>query len=137
MTNTLDIMDIDGPEFISQVNEQIASLRSLDRKDIVDVTMFDITHDYVKTTHDPHLFNQSISISDINHFAQIAIVDTNFLISNLKSLQILLNLAEENIGSLLILIPWVVIRELDSLKVRYNGTIMFSSNPRHVIGKKR
>ncbi|ORE13573.1 hypothetical protein BCV71DRAFT_268216 [Rhizopus microsporus] len=109
-------MDIDGPEFISQVNEQIASLRSLDRKDIVDVTMFDIAHDYVKTTHDLHLFNQSLSISDINHFAQIAIVDTNFLISNLKSLQTLLNLAEENIGSLLILIPWVVIRELDSLK---------------------
>jgi hypothetical protein len=33
-------------------------------------------------------------------------------------LQALLKIAEENPGNLLILIPWVVIRELDGLKVK-------------------
>ncbi|KAI9251970.1 PIN domain-containing protein [Sporodiniella umbellata] len=95
-----DLMDIDGPEFINHVNAQIATIRSggLDRP--VDLSLF------------------SMESKDSQTFTTIAIVDTNFLISNLAYLRTLLEAAEKNPGSLLILIPWVVIRELDGLKGR-------------------
>jgi rRNA-processing protein FCF1 len=50
------------------------------------------------------------------HFQQVAVVDTNFLISNLNYLTQLLQQAEKHQDSLLIVIPWTVILELDGLK---------------------
>jgi hypothetical protein len=50
-------------------------------------------------------------------YNEICVLDTNFLISKLGYLDTVLNLAEERPGSLLVLLPWVVIRELDGLKV--------------------
>ncbi|KAG0740429.1 hypothetical protein G6F57_004834 [Rhizopus arrhizus] len=98
MADTIDIMDIDGPEFINEVNAQIESIRSHHQDVTLDVSLFNTNY------------------KDVHSFSQIAVVDTNFLISNLGSLQALLKIAEENPGNLLILIPWVVIRELDGLK---------------------
>ncbi|EIE85608.1 hypothetical protein RO3G_10318 [Rhizopus delemar RA 99-880] len=91
-------MDIDGPEFINEVNAQIESIRSHHQDVTLDVSLFNINY------------------KDVHSFSQIAVVDTNFLISNLGYLQALLTIAEERLGNLLILIPWVVIRELDGLK---------------------
>lgn len=45
-------------------------------------------------------------------------LDTNFLISKLGYLDTVLTLADQRPGSLLVLLPWVVIRELDGLKVK-------------------
>ncbi|KAG1141538.1 hypothetical protein G6F38_008351 [Rhizopus arrhizus] len=98
MTDTIDIMDIDGPEFINEVNAQIESIRSHHQDVTLDVSLFNTNY------------------KDVHSFSQIAVVDTNFLISNLGYLQALLKIAEEKPGNLLILIPWVVIRELDGLK---------------------
>lgn len=46
----------------------------------------------------------------------MAVVDTNFLISNLDYLKQLLDQAERHRDCLLIVIPWTVILELDGLK---------------------
>jgi hypothetical protein len=45
-------------------------------------------------------------------------LDTNFLISKLGYLDTVLTLAEQRPGSVVVLLPWVVIKELDGLKVR-------------------
>lgn len=50
-------------------------------------------------------------------YNEICVLDTNFLISKLGYLDTVLSLAEQHVGSLLIVLPWVVIRELDGLKV--------------------
>jgi hypothetical protein len=48
----------------------------------------------------------------------MAIVDTNFLLSNLGTLNALLDVSEDRPGNLLVIVPWQVILELDGLKVK-------------------
>lgn len=47
----------------------------------------------------------------------MAVLDTNFLISNLRYLQHLASEAERYPGSIGLVVPWIVIKELDGLKV--------------------
>ncbi|KAI8350887.1 PIN domain-containing protein [Choanephora cucurbitarum] len=96
----LEFMDVDGPEFINDVNHQIASIRADHNYEYLDIPM--IVPDQLNLQ--PHAF------------AEIAVLDTNFLLSKLGYLDVLLTLAEENPGNLLVILPWVVIRELDGLK---------------------
>ncbi|KAI7886746.1 hypothetical protein K492DRAFT_155642 [Lichtheimia hyalospora FSU 10163] len=83
-------MDIDGPEFINEVNNQIAAIRS---------TASTAAHDYMPEP-----------------FMQVAVLDTNFLISNLAYLRTLTSQAAKYHGSLVLVIPWIVVKELDGLK---------------------
>ncbi|KAI8642919.1 PIN domain-containing protein [Parasitella parasitica] len=103
----MEFMDIDGPEFIADVNDQIASIRasysgSHQKNDIKASAILRCTT------------NEQQSV--LESFQEICILDTNFLLSKLGYLDTILDLAEENPGSLLVLLPWVVIRELDGLK---------------------
>lgn len=50
-------------------------------------------------------------------FMQVAILDTNFLISNLAYLRTLTSQAAKYHGSLVLVVPWIVVKELDGLKV--------------------
>lgn len=45
------------------------------------------------------------------------VLDTNFLISHLKYLKSLTQAAERQPGEIVLIVPWIVIRELDRLKV--------------------
>ncbi|KAI8327999.1 PIN domain-containing protein [Chlamydoabsidia padenii] len=90
------LMDIDGPDFILEVNEAIAAVR------------------LKKTGETCETFSQQTAIAFC--FQKVAVVDTNFLISNLSYLIQLLQQAEQQQDSLLIVIPWTVVLELDGLK---------------------
>ncbi|KAI8079997.1 uncharacterized protein BX664DRAFT_269227 [Halteromyces radiatus] len=89
-------MDIDGPEFILEVNEAIAAVRLRKTGDMKDT------------------FSQQPTTSTC--FQRVAVIDTNFLISNLSYLQHLLTEAEKHPDVLLAIIPWTVVLELDGLK---------------------
>ncbi|KAI8068558.1 PIN domain-containing protein [Gongronella butleri] len=93
-------MDVDGPEFILEVNEAIAAVRLQQTGDLYDSFLAGGT-----------------SLTSAS-FQQIAVVDTNILITGLKYIQQLANHAEEHPGALLIVIPWVVVKELDRLKMK-------------------
>ncbi|ORX42725.1 hypothetical protein DM01DRAFT_1340993 [Hesseltinella vesiculosa] len=93
-------MDIDGPEFILEVNEAIAAVR-------------------LKRTGDRH-DAQVLSGHNLppNAFQQLAVIDTNFIITGLKYVDELVTAAERNPGVFLIVIPWIVVKELDKLKMQ-------------------
>lgn len=98
----MEFMDIDGPEFLLSLNNEIANIRagSYQRNDSINANIFDNT----------------LGPLGLDSYNEICVLDTNFLISKLGYLDTVLNLAEENPGSLLVVLPWVVIRELDGLK---------------------
>ncbi|GAA5813355.1 hypothetical protein MFLAVUS_006833 [Mucor flavus] len=76
MSKEMEYMDIDGPEFLSTINSEIATIRTNAGNDTSITEIFDsFKEDKVK----------------------------------------LGNLAEANPGSLLVILPWIVIRELDGL----------------------
>ncbi|KAI8975042.1 PIN domain-containing protein [Mycotypha africana] len=110
----MEFMDIDGPEFISDVNSQIASIRA-------DVEMTDY-----QSTSATAVSQASIQPWDIEAFAEVAVLDTNFLLSKLGYLDTVLDLANANPGSLLVVLPWIVIQELDSLKSRASESVKSS-----------
>ncbi|GAA5795930.1 hypothetical protein HPULCUR_001295 [Helicostylum pulchrum] len=99
MSNEMEYMDIDGPEFLSTINSEIATIRTNAGNDTSSTDIFD-----------------SYKGDKIKVGNEMCVLDTNFLISKLGYLDAVLSLAEENPGSLLIILPWVVIRELDGLK---------------------
>ncbi|KAI8341577.1 PIN domain-containing protein [Blakeslea trispora] len=99
-TEDLEFMDIDGPEFLNDVHHQIANIRADQNYEYLDIPM--IVPDQLSLQ--PH------------SFSEIAVLDTNFLLSRLGYLDVLLTLADENPSNLLVILPWVVIRELDGLK---------------------
>ncbi|CAO0800098.1 unnamed protein product [Mucor circinelloides] len=106
----MEFMDIDGPEFIADVNNQIADIRASyssalnQEPDIKASAILEHTNSYDEP--------QNV----LGAFQEICVLDTNFLLSKLGFLDTVLDLASENPGSLLVLLPWVVIRELDGLK---------------------
>ncbi|KAI9306894.1 PIN domain-containing protein [Cunninghamella echinulata] len=97
----MNYMDVDGPEFLLEVNQAISAIRSqsLINKDILQ----NEEQSYWSSTHTQ------------NNYQQVIVLDTNFLISNLGFLQELITIAELRNDCLLI-VPWVVIQELDGLK---------------------
>ncbi|KAF1797161.1 PIN domain-containing protein [Mucor lusitanicus] len=107
----MEFMDIDGPEFIADVNNQIADIRASYSSSVLsqetDVKASAIL-EYTNAQDEP----QNV----LGAFQEICVLDTNFLLSKLGFLDTVLDLASENPGSLLVLLPWVVIRELDGLK---------------------
>ncbi|KAG2195470.1 hypothetical protein INT46_003421 [Mucor plumbeus] len=104
----MEFMDIDGPEFIADVNHQIADIRAsysgLNQEHDIKASAI---LDYTKNDEQHNV---------LGAFQEICVLDTNFLLSKLGYLDTVLDLASENPGSLLVLLPWVVIRELDGLK---------------------
>ena len=119
----LEFMDVDGPEFINDVNHQIASIRADHNYEYLDIPT--IVPDQLNLQSRKTNNNTPITITltfflkkeiYVDAFAEIAVLDTNFLLSKLGYLDVLLTLAEENPGNLLVILPWVVIRELDGLK---------------------
>ncbi|CEP07953.1 hypothetical protein [Parasitella parasitica] len=103
----MEFMDIDGPEFITDVNNQIANIRA-------NYSGFNQENDIKASTILKYTANEHQSI--LKSFQEICVLDTNFLLSKLGYLDTVLDLARESPGSLLVLLPWVVIRELDGLK---------------------
>ncbi|KAL9542970.1 hypothetical protein MBANPS3_008334 [Mucor bainieri] len=106
----MEFMDIDGPEFIADVNSQIADIRAsyssaLNKEPDIKASAI---LEYTNAQNEP----QNV----LGAFQEICVLDTNFLLSKLGFLDTVLDLASENPGSLLVLLPWVVIRELDGLK---------------------
>ncbi|KAI8059379.1 PIN domain-containing protein [Gilbertella persicaria] len=108
----MEFMDIDGPEFLNDVNNQIANIRATSRYDQIDNTNTAMFEQFDQQTPS---------------FAEIAVLDTNFLLSKLGFLDALLDIANKYPGSLLVLLPWVVIRELDGLKGSRNDTDVCTS----------
>ncbi|RCI06512.1 hypothetical protein CU098_011399 [Rhizopus stolonifer] len=108
----MEFMDIDGPEFLNDVNNQIANIRATSRYDQIDNTNTAMFEQFDQQTPS---------------FAEIAVLDTNFLLSKLGFLDALLDIANKYPGSLLVLLPWVVIRELDGLKGSRNDTDVCAS----------
>jgi hypothetical protein len=49
MADTIDIMDIDGPEFINEVNAQIESIRSHHQDVTLDVSLFNTNYKGIST----------------------------------------------------------------------------------------
>ncbi|KAF7728761.1 hypothetical protein EC973_005599 [Apophysomyces ossiformis] len=98
----IEYMDIDEAEFIHEVNVEIAHIRA------------NATVDVQKYT-DPL---EVPGTGDDWPFCHIAVLDTNFLISHLAYLKNLLTKAEQHPGSLVLVVPWIVVMELDGLKVR-------------------
>ncbi|GAN10452.1 hypothetical protein MAM1_0356d09993 [Mucor ambiguus] len=106
----MEFMDIDGPEFIADVNSQIADIRASYSSVLSQET--DIKASAILKYTNAHDEPQNV----LGTFKEICVLDTNFLLSKLGFLDTVLDLASENPGSLLVLLPWVVIRELDGLK---------------------
>ncbi|KAK4514238.1 uncharacterized protein ATC70_001827 [Mucor velutinosus] len=106
----MEFMDIDGPEFIADVNNQIADIRASYSSVLSQETNIKASAilEYTNAQDEP----QNV----LGAFQEICVLDTNFLLSKLGFLDTVLDLASENPGSLLVLLPWVVIRELDGLK---------------------
>ncbi|KAI9485346.1 MAG: PIN domain-containing protein [Benjaminiella poitrasii] len=99
----MEFMDIDGPEFIYDVNNEIKNIRDQLHND---------HHNYDVFYGSPMIQQQLVP----EYYAEIAVLDTNFLLSKLGFLDALIDLANKNPYSLLVILPWVVIRELDGLK---------------------
>ncbi|KAG2195057.1 hypothetical protein INT47_003923, partial [Mucor saturninus] len=102
---SMEYMDIDGPEFLSSVNQEIASIRANRTND----------------TAYQHQLSESTQTEPYAVYNEICVLDTNFLISKLGYLDTVLSIAEQHPGSLLVILPWVVIRELDGLKSSRHG----------------
>ncbi|KAI8879010.1 hypothetical protein K501DRAFT_257585 [Backusella circina FSU 941] len=101
MNGAEEFMDVDGPEFIQEVNTRIASIRSTSSHRQQDIHQGSYP---------------SANTPNPSSYQEIAIVDTNFLLSNLGTLNALLDVSEGRPGSLLLILPWQVILELDGLK---------------------
>ncbi|KAI9027393.1 PIN domain-containing protein [Phycomyces nitens] len=116
-----EFMDVDGIEFINQVNQEIASLRAHQ------------TNSY-QSPHGDSLSNLLSNESQYNHSSQaqfqplasptgleepgqVIVLDTNFLISHLGYLQSLLTKAALHPKVVTLVVPWAVVRELDGLKM--------------------
>ncbi|KAI9495232.1 PIN domain-containing protein [Zychaea mexicana] len=66
------------------------------------------------------ILSNCLTQTSVFNCQQIAVLDTNFLISNLGYLTALATQAEKYLGSLVVVVPWVVVTELDGLKGRNN-----------------
>ncbi|KAI8997042.1 hypothetical protein BDB01DRAFT_713602 [Pilobolus umbonatus] len=94
-------MDIDGVEFINEVHKEIQNVRNMSEDPS------NLEADIFSSFNDTHL----------KTCKQLAVVDTNFLISNLGYVHTIVTIAEGSKGRLVIILPWIVIKELDKLKV--------------------
>ncbi|KAI7897812.1 PIN domain-containing protein [Cokeromyces recurvatus] len=110
-----EFMDIDGPEFIYDVNKEIKNMRER-------------VHD---SFHNVDIFNSKETTKqeiELDCYAEIAVLDTNFLISKLGYLDAVLDLANKHPYSLLVILPWIVIKELDGLKNGRKDVALSSRN---------
>ncbi|KAI7869288.1 hypothetical protein BDF14DRAFT_1880153 [Spinellus fusiger] len=116
-------MDIDGIDFINQVNQEIAGLRAQPEADLP-INYFadpwlDILAETPYATTLTHTSTYDPIITDQDN--QIVVLDTNFLISNLDYLKTLLKQAAQHPGLVTIVVPWIVVRELDGLKSSHSA----------------
>ncbi|KAI8137293.1 PIN domain-containing protein [Fennellomyces sp. T-0311] len=102
------MMDVDGPEFLLELNHQIAEFREQD------VT----AGPTIVESNEWNTYYQEPTLGMSCDYRRIAVLDTNFLISNLGYLKALTAEAELQPGSLLVIVPWIVVQELDGLKMR-------------------
>ncbi|KAG0171183.1 hypothetical protein DFQ28_006273 [Apophysomyces sp. BC1034] len=108
----VDYMDIDEVEFIHQVNQQIATIRA--NSNIGQPTDY---HHYAESLNPmSHTMQAQARLDDLP-FSHVAVLDTNFLISHLAYLRSLITQAEKYPGSLVLMVPWIVVVELDGLKL--------------------
>ncbi|KAL1926196.1 hypothetical protein VTP01DRAFT_6061 [Rhizomucor pusillus] len=112
-------MDIDGPEFLLELNQEIASLRSMP----LSVTAFD--RNALESLDQIATSAESLRSSlDMQKEIRAVILDTNFLLSNLQYLGHLGQCVDacSDPNSFKIVIPWMVVQELDRIKER-QGTV--------------
>ncbi|RUS26272.1 hypothetical protein BC938DRAFT_470999, partial [Jimgerdemannia flammicorona] len=95
----LEFMDIDDEYIIDQFNSQLAELRK-------DKLLFQ--HPAPAPNHPNDLA--------VGRARSFVILDTNYLISHLGFLKELVGQCAKSNGTVLIIVPWVVIQELDGLK---------------------
>ncbi|ORY96469.1 PIN domain-domain-containing protein [Syncephalastrum racemosum] len=98
-----DGMDLDGPEFLLSLSQEIA----------------DIRFQPDDTPINDDLFENGGGDTALASVRTALVLDTNFLISHLKYLKSLTQAAEEQPGQIVLIIPWIVVRELDRLKLRH------------------
>ncbi|KAI8372870.1 PIN domain-containing protein [Radiomyces spectabilis] len=115
-----EYMDIDGPDFINEVNQEIASYRAEQRGTLADEHRFSnaqsLEADQAIHQYYQYYATQSWTPESYSH---VVVLDTNFLISHLGFLKVVLDLADQYPDRLVLVVPWVVVTELDGLKGHY------------------
>ncbi|KAJ2957166.1 hypothetical protein NQZ79_g7055 [Umbelopsis isabellina] len=147
MHSNEDYMDEDGPEFIAMINDVVRNVRSesqaqpashLPDRKLNDAGIASLqsklSKKSMKKGHDN--FKQSITTSknlkkhleslvsttcDVDQEETFIVVDTNILISHQDHLKSLIADIEQRDSCLTIIVPWVVLEELDLLKSRRDG----------------
>ncbi|KAG2173245.1 hypothetical protein INT43_004619 [Umbelopsis isabellina] len=149
MHSNEDYMDEDGPEFIAMINDLVRNVRSESQahqptSHLPDRKLNDAgiaspqtklsKKKSMKKGHDN--FKQSITTSknlkkhleslvsttcDVDQEETFIVVDTNILISHQDHLKSLIADIEQRDSCLTIIVPWVVLEELDLLKSRRDG----------------
>ncbi|KAL0078924.1 PIN domain-containing protein [Phycomyces blakesleeanus] len=116
-----EFMDVDGIEFIQQVNQEIASLRAHQtnssqfyKGDSLSTLLLNGSHS--NDSSSPVQSQPLVSPTGIEQCHQVIVLDTNFLISNLGYLQSLLTKTALHPNVITLVVPWAVVRELDGLK---------------------
>lgn len=101
-----------GPDHM--VNNQVNNSQ---RSDFVDQEMMEVDEEFFSSYKQPQNTILQPESDSISHLTSAGVViDTNFLIDNLKLVDQLANLAPSY--NFIIIIPWIVIQELDSLKLK-------------------
>nr|CAG8441855.1 7658_t:CDS:2 [Entrophospora candida] len=102
---TQDFMDIDDEITLQDITFQVVEFRKEQIFDTFYEKSSNITH--------PHLIN-SYYTSKLT-YGSIVVIDTNFLLSHLSFIKTLIY-EHAKINNFLIIIPWIVLEELDGLK---------------------
>ncbi|KAI9315968.1 PIN domain-containing protein [Dichotomocladium elegans] len=116
MNNKSEFMDLDGPEFISEVNHQITAIRAGAAAAQSFISSSADVQGDLRAYYEYYRFGFKDPQTAHDPSSQVAVLDTNFLISNLGYLRDLTQQASRSHGKIVLVIPWVVIKELDGLK---------------------
>ncbi|XP_067127268.1 transcriptional protein SWT1 [Centruroides vittatus] len=124
--------DLITPERCLSSNNSV-HFKDFDEKESDDVEMIDLTNFLNSESIQPMQTEEVSSSHDL-----YIVVDTNIFLSYLKYVKCLIELQITEYGTPLVIIPWVVIQELDSLKNNRNAKNIFhkATEAVHFVFKK-
>ncbi|XP_023222290.1 transcriptional protein SWT1-like [Centruroides sculpturatus] len=125
--------DLITPERKCLSSNNSAHFKDFDEKESDDVEMIDLTNFLNSESIQPMQTEEVSSSHDL-----FIVVDTNIFLSHLKYVKCLIELQITEYGVPLVIIPWVVIQELDSLKNNRNAKNIFhkATEAVHFVFKK-
>ncbi|KAJ1962177.1 hypothetical protein IWQ62_003615 [Dispira parvispora] len=118
MAEYADFMDIDDDVTIGHINSTIATLRKAEPRDLAGVS---------PGTRETHSATTDTTLANVSG---VFVLDTNYLLSQLAFVKKLVEAARTcTLGQIRLIIPWVVIQELDGLKTSNKPVKVSCSTP--------